>query len=215
MSDLTGGLSSVVGANKASKATQQGIKAASATEAAALAQQKEIYDQQRADAKPYMDLGSTGVESYNKFTSDPTSYMNSPAYEWQQGQIDKNMGRTLSSLGRRNSSYGMGALATAKGNLAAQEYDAAYNRMLDPIRIGQTALASTNQAGANMQTNYGNYGNNIAGLNMASGQDKAQLEMGISQWNTRFNNNSLNSLSSLAGSVSSLYGRGGGSSTKM
>lgn len=130
----------------------------------ALAYQERIYNQQREDFGPYREMGAQGVTNYNNFLANPTAYLNSPAYQWQQQQIDKNMNRQLSARGRSNSSYGMNSLANAYGELGTREYTNAYNRMLDPIKIGQgTAAAAGSNANAMMGA-YGAYGNNMSNI---------------------------------------------------
>ena len=139
-----------------------------------LAAQLAMYNQSRADFAPYQQMGTQGVQNYNKFIQDPSAAFTSPAYQWQANQIDKNMNRQLSARGRSNSTYGMQALGNAYGNLASTEYDKAYQRMLDPIKIGQGAANSagninTAAAGAYQQNATQQAANTTqAGMNNAS-----------------------------------------------
>jgi len=96
------------------------------------------------------------------------------AYKWQQQQMEKNTGRTLRSLGRSNSSYGMNVMADQNRNLAASEYDKQLGRLADLTNIargGASSLANastgyTNAAGQNMISQ----GNNLANASLAGGQ---------------------------------------------
>lgn len=98
------------------------------------------------------------------------------AYKWQQSQMEKNTGRTLRSLGRANSSYGMNVMADQNRNLAASEYDKQLGRLADLTNIargGASSLAQastgyTNAAGQNMI----NQGNNLANSSLAGGMLK-------------------------------------------
>lgn len=74
------------------------------------------------------------------------------AYKWQQSQMEKDTGRTLRSLGRANSTYGMNVMADQNRNLAASEYDRQLGRLADLTNIargGSSALAGAASGYAN------------------------------------------------------------------
>lgn len=161
---------SVLGSNAQDRASQRSADAQNR----AIDLQERIYNQQRQDYQPYMDMGTQGIGAYNSFVNNPNAYLSTPAYQWQQQQIDKNMNRQLSARGRSNSTYGMNSLANAYGELGTREYQNAYNRMLDPIKIGQGAASAAGSAGQNyggaVQSGAYNLGNIYAqqGNNQAS-----------------------------------------------
>jgi hypothetical protein len=171
--------SGIIGGVMANNAQNNATSQAAAQYQNALNQQFAMYMQQRADFAPYAQMGTQGVTNYNKFVADPSAAMNNPAYNWQKDQIDKNMNRQLSARGRSNSTYGMTALGNAYGNLASQEYDKAYNRMLDPIKIGQGAANSTGAAAQNMGSAYMNSATQQAANTNQAGTNNASLYSGL------------------------------------
>ncbi len=150
------GISAIQGASAAGTANNQ----ANTANNAAIAAQGNMYQQQRADFAPYRQLGEQGVQAYTNFSNNPGAFLNTPAYAWQAQELDRGMNRSLSALGRSNSSYGMNERARGLANLAVSEFDRAYNRLLDPIKIGQGAANSTGAATQQMSQNYGQYGQN-------------------------------------------------------
>lgn len=214
MSDFTGGMSSYAQAERSESAQRHAADKAAYEQELALGRQDAVYQQQREDFAPYREMGVQGVTDFNAFRTDPNAYLNSPAYAWKQKQIGNAMNRQLAARGRSNSDYGVDALANAYGNLGAQEYEAAYNRMLDPIKIGQGAAGATGQAGIAMMGNYGNYANNQGNLDLMQGLNQAQFAQGMANGNQNFNNQMLSQASSLYGSAmgSGVMGAFGGGS---
>lgn len=194
LGSLGGGIASAIG----------GMHDASAAARDQQANQQAMLLQQMALQQPYMRMGTQGVKAYNNFMEDPNAYMKSPAYQWQQSQIDKNMNRQLAVRGRSNSTYGMNSLANAYGELGTREYQNAYGRLWDPIRVGQQA---TNQAASylghygdaasqsigNEYSNrqnalYGGIGMGLAGMNAFGGMGGGSLYGQVSpQMNNYYN----------------------------
>lgn len=164
---IGGGMSMMASNNAASKAAGAQNNATDA--------QERIANQTREDFTPYRDIGTQGAKDYAAYKANPTAYLNTPAYQWQQSQIDKGMNRQLSARGRSNSSYGMNSLANAYGNLGVAEYQNAYNRILDPIKIGQGAASSTGQSAQTLSSAYGNAGTNLSNIAMNNGNNQSSL----------------------------------------
>lgn len=166
-----GMIGSLVGANAQNNASGQATNALNQS----LAAQQGMYNQQRADFAPYRAMGEAGVNDYVRFVNGQLPVQNTPAYQFGKNEIDRNMNRQLAARGRTNSSYGMESLGRAYGQLASNEYQNQYNRMLDPIKIGQGAAASTGQAAQTMSNNYGQAGLAQAGLTNQQGANSASL----------------------------------------
>jgi len=148
-----------------------------AAEKANAAQQKAIKENQ-ARLQPLYDMTLPGAESYyaasagqvDPRTGRPWSPANNPAFQWQQEQLNKQMGRSLRALGRSNSTFGMNTLADANRDLIASEYDRGYNRLGNAEAAFRGYLTGTN---ANTTAS----GNSTADMELAKGAIKNQLFM--------------------------------------
>jgi hypothetical protein len=98
------------------------------------------------------------------------------AYKWKQSQMEKNTSRTLRSLGRANSTYGMNAIGDQNRNLASTEYDTQLGRLADLTNIargGASSLANASTGYSNQQQQgLTNMGNNVANASLAGGMMK-------------------------------------------
>lgn len=140
------------------------------------------------DSYSYVDaLGKKVDNPY--ITVSPVNIYDSAAYNIQKGQLDRNMNRQMAATGRLNSTYGMDSMNRAYGNLAAQEYEKGYNRLLDAVKIGQGAASSAGANNSAMMSAYGNYANTasqIAG-NTANRQNASlygAIGTGLNAYNT-------------------------------
>lgn len=82
----------------------------------------------------------------------------SPGYQWQLQQGQKQLDRTLRSLGRSNSTYGMQQQGNFIQNLNANEYDKGINRLATLAGFGQGNVSNVANSGASAA-------NQIAGVN--------------------------------------------------
>lgn len=128
------------------------------------------------------------------------------AYKWQQSQMEKNTGRTLRSLGRANSTYGMNVMADSNKNLAASEYDKQLSRLADLTNIARGGSSSLASASAGFSTGAGNnltqQGNNAA---------NASLGIGMANQNKMYNSQqSMNSLANLGLKIYDMNRNSGG-----
>jgi len=89
-----------------------------------------------------------------------------PAYEWQLGENTRNLDRTLRSLGRSNSTYGLRAMSDMQSGLAAGEYDKGIARLSGLVDIGQRSAGAQGSALSDM-------GNSLSALQMQTGQANA------------------------------------------
>lgn len=106
------------------------------------------------DGKP---LAPAGVQLYRTpeggYTDKPpmlsATYnpQTNPAYQWQLDQLNKNSRRTLASLGRSNSTYGMNARNDAQMALTGNEYEKGINRLATLAGFGQGTSGNIAQSG--------------------------------------------------------------------
>lgn len=155
----------------------------------------------------YRDQAGNLVEGKMQ-TAAPFNPTETDAYKWQQSQMEKNTRRSLRSLGRENSTFGMNAIGDQNRNLAATEYDKQLGRLADLTNIargGSSALAGASAGFSNQQQQgISNMGNNLANANLAGGMLKQ---------NSLYNNQSnLGSLANLGIKAWDMYQNSGSDS---
>ena len=168
---VIGGVASNMAAEKGSDAVRGAANTQAQSAADALQLQRDQFDYQKGINQPFYDKGlkgfnayadtvMSGVDANGKF--NPTT---SDSYKWQDNQL----GRTLRSMGRSNSSYGI----AERSNLAANEYDKQLARLADLTNIargGASSLASASAGFSNSASqNLINSGNNQANASLAGG----------------------------------------------
>lgn len=197
---IAGQVSNNSAANAQLRAQQAALAQQNAGTKSALDLQREMWEYQKKLNQPFYDQGLEGFRQYaSAITGKPGpdgqvwSPTEIPGYQWQQEQLEKNLGRTLRSLGRANSSYGMNEMGNQKRSLAASEYDRQLNKLSDLTNIARGGASTlTSQSGS--------YGTNAGNLAVASGENKANaaLSGGAIQQNNLYNNqNNLMSLANL------------------
>lgn len=159
---------------------------------------REQFEYQKQLNQPFYNRGLQGFDQYasaitgtpmaNGKTWSPTE---TPAYQWQQQQQDKNLGRTLRSLGRSNSTYGMNVRADANRNLAASEYDRQLNRLASLTDVARGGAASLGNASSN-------YGNTAGNISLTSGENQANAALASGLMNINNANQNTRNLYSLA-----------------
>ena len=151
--------------------------------------QRDQFEYQKTLNQPFYDTGLKGFNAYAQNAMSgigPDGKFNpvtSDSFKWQQQQNQLNNSRTLRSLGRENSSYGMGEQFKSNQNLAANEYDKQLARLADLTNIARGGASAMANASAGFANSAGstltNQGNNIA---------NAQLAGGLMNQNSMFNN---------------------------
>lgn len=188
------GIYGQVSNNAAASAGQNALATASAAQQAgannALQLQREQFEYQKRLNEPFYNKGLQGFDQYaSAVTGKPGpdgkvwTPTESPAYQWQQQQMEKNTGRTLRSLGRANSTYGMNVMADQNRNLAASEYDKQLGRLADITNIARGGASSLTGASSTYGTNAAT---NIT--NSANNQANASLSGGLMNQNNIYNN---------------------------
>jgi len=236
MSIVSGSLGAVMGADATTEAANTAANAARDTSAESNKLQREIYNDTKDRFAPYMAVGpgalsrmdamnsGEGIASdaqYQKYLAelngmaDPTKYLtdanaiyDNPIYKFQRDEANKNLSRSLRSLGRENSTYGMNAIGKQNNQLAADSMNQLigldnskfsrlsglagtryasladqYNRLRDLAGSGQAAAGLTSNAasnyGSNVSSTLANMGNTIGNSALLSGQAKSGLLSGI------------------------------------
>lgn len=164
------------------KAKEESIAAQQAATDAALAQQKEMYEQQRQDYQPYTDAG---IEALGSLQAGDfmEGWEEDPGYKFRMEEGLKAVNARGSARGSSLGGATMKALSRYGQGLAAQEYGNVYNREYGRLSqlAGLGAGATGGMAGA-----AGAYGSNTANLytNMgnaeaAANQAQANRESGL------------------------------------
>ena len=191
---------------KASKAQQEGAAQASAvakdTADRQLELQREIWEKQQADQKPYLEQGAYGIsrlgdlmkQGQGQLNNPFDSYLaskglaggkfdtNNPAYQFQLKQGQQALDRSSAARGMGYSGAQMKAAQEYGQGLASQQYDKEYNRA---------------------SGEFGDYFNRLAGLS----QGGQQAAGSMAQAGGQFANNAGNTFANLSNAQSSILGQ--------
>lgn len=149
------------GAISANAATQA---ANAQTEAAnnALAVQQQAQQQARQDALPFLEagekamdayLGELGISDAAKAGTFKSAFEETPSYQFQKEQGEKEVINSLSAMGLRKSGVALKALSRFNQQLAQGEYGNYLSRLSEAAGRGQTQAANTNQITINSANN--------------------------------------------------------------
>jgi hypothetical protein len=131
--------------------------------------QKEMFDKQQENAKPWMDAG-LGALSQLQDPNLLNNYQGDPGYQFRLDQGNNQINAAAAARGLGNSGATMKALTKYGQDFASNEYNNAYNRTYGRLSqiagFGQGALTNTNAAAQN-------YGNNVAQTQQGLGNAQA------------------------------------------
>ena len=171
---------------KASKAQQEGAAQASAvakdTADRQLELQREIWEKQQADQKPYLEQGAYGIsrlgdlmkQGQGQLNNPFDSYLaskglaggkfdtNNPAYQFQLKQGQQALDRSSAARGMGYSGAQMKAAQESGQGMASQQYDKEYNRASGEFGDYYNRLAGLAQGGQQATTSLQNAGNQYA-----------------------------------------------------
>lgn len=180
----------VVNAGMGSKANRDASRGQQAAADAALALQREQYDQTREDNRMRMQVGDNALSrlaGMGDFQA-PTSaeVMAEPGYQFGLEQGQANIQNTAAAKGGLYSGNALKALTKFGGDYATGRYNDAYNRskaasdtqwgrLSSLAGIGQTAQTQVNGAGNAYANNAGNIGQNNANAQGAAGIANANI----------------------------------------
>lgn len=162
-----------------------GHEAASATQDASdasIAQQNKALGVQSTLSKPYRDLGTSNIPTYQALLSGDTAQQtleNTPGYKATLNTGVESAQRAAAASGLNLSGNQVAGVQQFGSQLADQTYQTQLNDLLQPVEIGQAAAAgqaaNVGNAAANNSATLVNQGNTIAGIdaNTVAGVTKA------------------------------------------
>lgn len=228
--------SSLYGAKQAKKGVNAQIEAgdrAAALEAQSadkqLALQREIWEKQQADYKPYLEQGQYGINTLGNLMKSGSGQLNNPfdtylaskglsggrfdtnnpAYQFQLKQGQQALDRSAAARGMGYSGAQMKAAQQFGQGLASQEYDKQYARASGEFGDYYNRLAGLSQGGqqaaGSMAQAGGQYANNAS--NTFANLSNAQTSILGQQANARASGYAgrANALSSGLNNLTSLY----------
>ncbi len=190
---VVGGLatagSAAYSANQAKKGAKAQVEAgdrASALEQQSadkqLALQREIWEKQQADYKPYLEQGTYGINTLGNLMKSGAGQLNNPldlylkskglsggqfntnnpAYQFQLKQGQQALDRSSAARGMGYSGAQMKAAQDYGQGMASQQYDKEYNRATSEFGDYYNRLAGLSQGGQQAANTLGSYGNQYA-----------------------------------------------------
>jgi hypothetical protein len=151
------------------------------SQAKALKQQKEIFEEQRNDLAPYRTAGGTtlqdqqdllGLNGQDAATAAMSKFQTSPGYQWQLGQGLRAVDAGAAASGMLRSGATLKAEQAYGSGLADQEFGNYYNRLMSISTLGENAAAggattaqgASNAIGQNANNQSSIYGGMASGL---------------------------------------------------
>lgn len=123
---------------------------AAETQEKAFQLQKEQFEYQKELQRPFYEEGLPAYrEMVSAITGKPSPTTGkawtpetTPAFQWQQAEQEKALGRSLRALGRENSTFGQSARTRGTQSLLASEYDKQLGRLADLTNIARGGASS-------------------------------------------------------------------------
>ena len=174
---VVGGLatagSAAYSANQAKKGAKAQVEAgdrASALEQQSadkqLALQREIWEKQQADYKPYLEQGQYGINTLGALmrpNADTSAILkNDPSYQFRLKQGQQALDRSSAARGMGYSGAQMKAAQDYGQGMASTEFGNYYNRLAGLSQGGQQAAGSMAQAGGQYANNASNTFGNLS-----------------------------------------------------
>lgn len=148
----------------------------------AMAQQQQIYNQQRADQAPWLNAGQTSLTNLMNLTGhppslDPSQVASDPGYQFRMQQGQQALERSAAARGGLASGGFMKGLDRYSQGLASDEYNNAWNRQQTGYGNQWGRLYQLSGMGLNAAQNLGGIGssfaNNMSNLYGAKGNAQA------------------------------------------
>jgi hypothetical protein len=185
--------SAVVGAGASAYTSGKAADAAKDANDDTLSAQDRIYQQEREDKAPYRDLGTDAMPEYYKmlgldYTDPVTGDVTkadageapalSPLGQWQSQEFAKTQNRLDASRGLSGSGGASARLGEGYSQIFGADYDSAYGRILDALKLGSgngsSAGAANTYSGA-----VGQAGQNEQNITLNQGQSDANFWQGL------------------------------------
>lgn len=209
-SAVVGGAAGIYGASQSAKASKQAAQTQADAAAKANDTQLQMFEETRADQKPYLQAGTgavnrladlvgtsgnTTAQGYGSLTQPFTAadFVADPGYQFSLEQGQKALERSAAAKGGLLSGAALKAAQTYGQGTAAQEYNDVYNR----YNTSQTniynrlaGLSGTGQTAANQLASTGTQvGSNIASNITGAGNAQAAGQVGAANaWSTGLSN---------------------------
>lgn len=207
---------SLYGANQAKKGMNAQIEAgdrAAALEAQSAADQlklqREIWEKQQADYKPYLEQGQYGINTLGALmrpNADTSAILkNDPSYQFRLKQGQQALDRSSAARGMGYSGAQMKAAQDYGQGMASTEFGNYYNRLAGLAQGGQQAAGSMANAGSNYASNAGNTFANLSNAQTGILGQQANARASGYAANANAISGGLNSLTNLYG-LSKIYG---------
>lgn len=168
MGSVIGGVLGYSSSKKQAKAAQNAANTQAESTRYASDMQKQMFDEVRADQKPYMQAGTQALSGLMGLTglggADTAQLLRQdPSYQFRLNQGLDNVQSSAAAQGGLLSGATLKALNNYAQDYASQEYGNAYNRLSNLVGMGQNAAAGVGNAG--MQTAQAMANNTMAGAN--------------------------------------------------
>lgn len=167
--------------NNLVNASQSGLNAATNTMNSALGQQNAITQQQLANFAPYQQWGLGGMKEMDQFSNPNYSFLGSPSGAFQFNEGNKMLNRSLANRGLLGSGQAAMAKSDLASKVAANDYETAYNRALNKVKIGTGAAGSANSALGAQSNNIGSTMGTIGGLQNTAANAQGTARTGLYQ----------------------------------
>lgn len=217
---VVGGLATAGSAAYSAKQARKGAKAqveagdhASALEQQSadkqLALQREIWEKQQADYKPYLEQGQYGINTLGALmrpNADTSAILkNDPSYQFRLKQGQQALDRSSAARGMGYSGAQMKAAQDYGQNMASTEFGNYYNRLAGLAQGGQQAAGSMAQAGGQYANNASNTFGNLSNAQTSILGQQANARASGYAGQANAINGGLNSLTNLY-ALNKIYG---------
>ena len=221
VSDVTGLVGAMIGADASKKAAK--TQAKSAKDANKLIW--DMYQQSRDDSMPWLTTGKDALGKLSDMTKDGSDYMRGfnlsdfqadPGYQFRMDEGQKALERSAAANGNLNSGATLKALSRYGQDYASNEYNNAYNRWNNDHTTTWNRLSSLAGMGQTQSAQLGNWGqqtgalmgNNIIGAGNAIAAGKIGA---ANSWNgalTNIGNNAMTAQTQILGMLPMIFGMG-------
>lgn len=152
-----------------SQASNRATDAQTAGNAEALALQRQMYDQNRADLAPYREAGTSALSTLAGEANRP--FTETPGYQFRFDEGQRAVNSSMGAQGMLDSGARLKALTRYGTGMAEQGYGEYSNRLASLAGLGQTATGQGVSAGQG-------YAGAAGGLMQNSGQARAAGAVG-------------------------------------
>jgi hypothetical protein len=160
-------------------AIQDGSNRYQATSQDVLDMYRKMWEQQQAQQQPWLGGGSGAMNKLNDMFVNGKGFSAQdlqldPGYQFRLAEGQKALDRSAAARGGLQSGNALAAAANYGQGMASQEYQNAYNRMVNPLM----QMSGMGQGAANQLGQFaGQYGRNYGDTNLGAASDYANAAM--------------------------------------